>query len=150
MLLHEIEGVLRPFDLTLPQYSILRALERKGEEGATCGALVAEILARAPDITRLLDRLERRGLLTRTRSSDDARVVLSRLTPQGRRLLVTSEPVVAAGRRSVLRGTAVETLDKVLEAMEAIEAGHRERAPHHRRHAGSAGGRADRNQRERP
>lgn len=79
--------VLQPHRLTLPQYGVLEALEGVGDEGLACGEIAVRLPTRDPDITRLLDRLEARGLIHRVRGRPDRRVVRSQLTAEGRRLV---------------------------------------------------------------
>src|SRR5512138_1409830 len=74
-LTRELELFLQPFGLTATQYNVLRILRGAGEEGATCTAISERLLAFDPDVTRLLDRLEKSGWVQRTRSVTDRRVV---------------------------------------------------------------------------
>jgi DNA-binding MarR family transcriptional regulator len=88
--------------LTLDQYAVLRALGRAGLEGLPRFALATRLAARAPDATRLIDRLERAGLVERTRSERDRRRSVSRLTDAGRARLAAVEAGVRAACREVL------------------------------------------------
>ena len=74
------------FDLTAQQYNLLRLLKSAREPVPTL-ALAERLVSRAPDITRMLDKLEERGLLTRTRSETDRRTVLVDISDAGRTLL---------------------------------------------------------------
>ena len=74
------------FDLTAQQYNLLRLL-RAVQEPVPTLALAERLVSRAPDITRMLDKLEERKLLTRTRSEKDRRAVLVALSDRGRELL---------------------------------------------------------------
>jgi MarR family transcriptional regulator, organic hydroperoxide resistance regulator len=87
MLLQRLTVALKPFKLSHSQYNVLRILRGAGPEGLACGEISERMITRDPDITRLLDRLEARGLLTRTRAQKDRRVVTARITPEGLRLL---------------------------------------------------------------
>src|SRR5215213_3217733 len=60
------------------QYNVLRILRGAGDDGLPCRAVADRMVTRDPDITRLLDRLERDGLISRTRDTRDRRVVLAR------------------------------------------------------------------------
>jgi len=73
-------------DLTAQQYNALRLLAASPERVATL-ALAGLLISRAPDITRLLDRLEERGLVDRERSRQDRRTVRIGITSAGRSLL---------------------------------------------------------------
>jgi DNA-binding MarR family transcriptional regulator len=85
---------LRPFRLTLSQYRVLRVLRRAGEEGLACREIAERLVPRDPDVTRLLDRLETRGLVTRRRDRPDRRVVRTRLTEEGLRVLERLDELV--------------------------------------------------------
>ena len=70
-------------DLTAQQYNALRLLRAAKPDGLRTLELAGRLISRAPDITRLLDRLETRGLIARTRLSDNRRVVQVVLTEGG-------------------------------------------------------------------
>ncbi len=81
------EEVIKPFGLSGTQYNILRILRGAGPGGLCCHEAAERMLTRDPDITRLLDRLERQGLIVRTRASSDRRVITAQITPEGLRIL---------------------------------------------------------------
>ena len=91
--------LLRPYGLTPTQYNVLRILRGAGAVGLTCGAVADRMLDPSPDVTRLLDRLQRRGLLERRRNPDDRRQVVSAIAPEGVRLLDVLDPVVEGFNR---------------------------------------------------
>ena len=76
--------VLKPFDLTAAQYNVLRIL-RGSPEGLACGQISERMISRDPDITRLLDRMEARGLIGRERSRTDRRIIIVRIKAIGLR-----------------------------------------------------------------
>jgi DNA-binding MarR family transcriptional regulator len=82
ILLQEILDVLRPCGLSATQYNVLRILRGAGEAGVTCKEIGARLVTRDPDITRLLDRLEKRNLLTRARTREDRRFVSIRISDE--------------------------------------------------------------------
>jgi DNA-binding MarR family transcriptional regulator len=86
-LLRGTEEVLKRAGLSGAQYNVLRILRGAGPEGLACREIGARMIARDPDITRLLDRLEKRGLVTRKRGEKDRRVVTTRITAKGLQLL---------------------------------------------------------------
>lgn len=89
-----IARVLEPFDVTPQQYNVLRILRGAGEEGLPTLEIGDRMVEQAPGITRLLDRLEAKGLVTRKRCPEDRRQVLCWLTPAGRELVERlDEPV---------------------------------------------------------
>jgi DNA-binding MarR family transcriptional regulator len=93
--------VLKTQDLSATQYNVLRIL-RGTPEGLPCGEIAARMITRDPDITRLLDRLEKRALISRCRETVDRRMVMARITSEGLKLLASlDEPVVDAHRRQL-------------------------------------------------
>src|SRR5438132_5082412 len=96
-----IVQVLKAEDLSATQYNVLRIL-RGAPDGLTCGEIANRMITRDPDITRLLDRLEKRGLIARCRETKDRRMVLTRITPEGLKLLAgLDEPVQEAHRKQL-------------------------------------------------
>ena len=87
----QLEGertvLFKAHGLSGPQYNVLRILRGAGDEDPSCHEVGARLLTRVPDVTRLLDRLEQRDLISRWRCADDRRVVRTRITPAGLHLL---------------------------------------------------------------
>src|SRR6266480_4368104 len=93
--------VLRSEDLSATQYNVLRIL-RGAPEGLACGEIASRMITRDPDVTRLLDRLEKRGLISRCRETKDRRTVMARITSEGLKLLGRlDEPVQSAHRKQL-------------------------------------------------
>jgi len=82
--------------LTLPQYNVLRILRGAGREGLPTLEIAERTIERTPGMTRMIDRLERKGLVERARSDADRRQVLCRLTDAGRRLVASLDRPVDA------------------------------------------------------
>lgn len=113
-----IAQVLKTADLSSTQYNVLRIL-RGAPEGLPCGEIANRLITRDPDITRLLDRLEQRGLISRFRQTKDRRVVMAHITSQGLRLLDRLDiPVQQAHTRQLghLGRKRLELLAAVLRA----------------------------------
>ena len=101
MLSRGLVTILKPEDLSSTQYNVLRIL-RGAPEGLPCGEIAKRMITRDPDITRLLDRLEKRGLVSRSREARDRRTVMARITGAGLKLLARlDEPVQAAHRKQL-------------------------------------------------
>lgn len=83
----EMNRVFRPYDLTTATYAILRILESATDEGLSCGDISTQLIAEVPDMTRLLDRLERLEYVYRERSSIDRRMVRVKITNRGRAVI---------------------------------------------------------------
>ena len=77
----QAEQVIKTAGLTAAQYNVLRILRGAGPAGLACREIGERMISRDPDITRLLDRMEKRNLITRKRQSDDRRVVKTFVTP---------------------------------------------------------------------
>ncbi|MGO9405553.1 MAG: MarR family winged helix-turn-helix transcriptional regulator [Terriglobales bacterium] len=93
--------VLKTEGLSGTQYNVLRIL-RGAPEGLLCGEIASRMITRDPDITRLLDRLEKRELISRCREAKDRRTVMARISAEGLKLLARlDEPVQAAHRKQL-------------------------------------------------
>jgi DNA-binding MarR family transcriptional regulator len=90
----EAEQLVKTAGLTGTQYNVLRILRGAEPEGLACSAIGDRMISHDPDMTRLLDRMEKRGLITRERQTDDRRVVKARITPQALSLLKTLDQPV--------------------------------------------------------
>lgn len=114
--------VFRRAELTATQYNALRILRGAGEEGLSCGEIGERMVTTVPDVTRLLDRLEARGLVSRERPANNRRLVLARITDEGLRLLDELDgPVEESHRRlaSHLGKGRLKALNELLEALRA-------------------------------
>jgi len=101
MLSRGLVAILKPEDLSSTQYNVLRIL-RGAPEGLPCGEIAKRMITRDPDITRLLDRLEKRGLISRSREARDRRTVMARITGAGLKLLARfDEPIQEAHRKQL-------------------------------------------------
>jgi DNA-binding MarR family transcriptional regulator len=109
--------VLKTEDLSSTQYNVLRIL-RGLPDGLPCGEIGSRMITRDPDITRLLDRLEKRRLISRWRESADRRVVMARITPDGLKLLKRLDgPVEDVHRKQLghMGRTRLRALSKLLD-----------------------------------
>jgi DNA-binding MarR family transcriptional regulator len=133
-LLRQAEGLLKTSGLSHTQYNVLRILRGaqreagRGEKGAgesaglPCGEIAVRMITRDPDITRLLDRLEARGLVARSRQKQDRRVVQARIAPAGMKLLGELDAPVDALHRKQLREMAKEHLQTLLKLLDEVRA----------------------------
>ena len=90
------EEVFKPSGITGTQYNVLRILRGAEPAGLCRNELRDRMLTRMPDVTRLLDRMEKAGLVERAREAEDRRMVSTRITKEGRRLLDELGPKVVA------------------------------------------------------
>jgi DNA-binding MarR family transcriptional regulator len=113
------EEILKLAGLSHTQYNVLRILRGAGEQGLCCREVAERMITRDPDITRVVDRLERRGLLTRSRDSRDRRVITVRITPAGQKVLKDLDGPMAKHNRNLLSHMDKGDLRKLLELLEA-------------------------------
>jgi DNA-binding MarR family transcriptional regulator len=114
-----VTELLKGADLTPTQYNALRILRGAGEEGASCSEVGERMVTKDSDITRLLDRLERRGLITRERGIEDRRRITTRITDDGLSLLAElDEPVIELQRRQ-LGHLGAKRLSALIELLNA-------------------------------
>ena len=109
-------GVLRAEELSSTQYNVLRIL-RGSPEGLACGEIASRMITRDPDVTRLLDRLEKRGLISRCRETKDRRTVMARITPDGLKLLTQLDEPVQKTHRKLLGHLGRERLRALTELL---------------------------------
>jgi DNA-binding MarR family transcriptional regulator len=100
-------------ELTLHQYNVLRILRGNHPAALPSGEIANRMIARDPDITRLVDRLERRGLVTRVRSEQDRRVVEVGITGKGQELLRSLDDHVDRFPRNMLGHLGPKKLEQL-------------------------------------
>src|SRR5688500_4868968 len=93
VLMDEVEQFLRPYEITATQYNVLRILRGAEPNGLCRNELRDRMLTRMPDMTRLLDRMEESGLVDRERQSHDRRMVRTRISSSGLKLLADLDGV---------------------------------------------------------
>ena len=96
-----IERDLEATGITLQQYNVLRILADAGDAGLPTLAVAEQLLERAPGITRLMDRLERQGLVVRTRGTDRRQVFCS-VTAGGATVVRDLQPTVMAAEAAAV------------------------------------------------
>lgn len=114
----EAEQFLKTAGLTGTQYNVLRILRGAEPEGLPCRGIGDRMISHDPDMTRLLDRMEKRSLITRERQTDDRRVVKTRITPQALSLLKTlDQPIHELHKRQFrhMPATRLKILNHLLE-----------------------------------
>lgn len=115
-----VRTVLKAAELSMPQYNALRILRGAGEKGLACREIGERLVHRVPDVTRLLDRLETRGLVERQRETADRRVVRVRITEAGLSLLVPLEEPVNNAHSHSLGRLSPERLQQFIEIIDEI------------------------------
>ena len=116
------DALLKPSGLSATQYNVLRILRGAGAEGLACREVGCRMISRDPDITRLLDRLEARGLITRTRGDRDRRIVKTYITEEGLRILGELDAPVQKFHRRQLRHLPAKELRQLSRLLERARA----------------------------
>jgi DNA-binding MarR family transcriptional regulator len=114
----QVEAYLKGFGLTGTQYNALRILRGAGPEGLPCRDIGERMITHDPDITRLLNRLEDRGLVERTRARHDRRVIYGKITAAGLKLLSEMDRPIEKYGREMLRHVGQEKLKQLIELLE--------------------------------
>ena len=117
-LLQDLEELLAPYGISPPQYNVLRILRGAGPDGLAPTQIGERMITRDPDITRLLNRLEASGLVSRTRGKEDRRVVVARISADGTGLLKRLDAPVA--RLHSLQFARVSDLRSLLKSLGTI------------------------------
>lgn len=112
-----LERMLEPHGVTLTQYNVLRILRGAGPAGLCRHEIGERLVTQTPDVTRLLDRMEKAGLISRVRCRDDRRLVHTRLTEQGQALVDALEQPVAAEHQRRLGHMRPEQLTALVELL---------------------------------
>jgi DNA-binding MarR family transcriptional regulator len=110
--------VIKAEDLSPTQYNVLRIL-RGAPDGLPCGEIADRMITRDPDVTRLLDRLEKRGLISRWREAKDRRVVQARITAEGLKVLARLDEPIQQMHRGQLGHLGKDRLRALAAMLEA-------------------------------
>lgn len=117
---HSTAEALKPHGITPTQYNVLRILRGAGAEGLSRNEVMERMIARVPDATRLLDRMEAAGLILRERSSTDRRFVTTHVTDRGLELLAHLDAQVADLHQRQFRTLDQESLRTLVELLERV------------------------------
>jgi len=122
-LMRGLAELLKEADLSPTQYNVLRILRGAGPGGLACREIGERMVTRDPDITRLLDRLERRGLIARSRDARDRRVVTTTITPEGTALAGRFDGPVADLHARQLSHLGEKPLGRLIDLLEKAREG---------------------------
>ena len=117
-------GVLEPFGVTLPQYNVLRIVRGAGNEGIPTLAIADRMIEMMPGITRLLDRLEVKGLVSRERCPEDRRRVTCRLTDAGGNLMGDIDSTIDAADDQSMPALSEKQQRTLIRLMDTIRRSH--------------------------
>jgi DNA-binding MarR family transcriptional regulator len=119
----QTSDLLRPYDLSPTQYNVLRILRGAGSAGVTCKDISERMITRDPDVTRLLDRLARRGLIRRDRADTDRRYVTVRMTAAGLALVNDLDRHVDQLHRRIMKRLQPDRLRTLVDLLEQVRGG---------------------------
>ena len=117
------ELLFRRHGITSAQYNVLRILRGAGDRGLHCSGIAERMITAEPDITRLLMRMERLGLLMRQRDSADRRMVTAIATERGLQLLVELEAPLRKLQERQFALLSQDEIDALIDGLEKVRAG---------------------------
>jgi DNA-binding MarR family transcriptional regulator len=119
----QVEARLKEFGLTGTQYNALRILRGARPEGLPCREIGERMITHDPDITRLLNRLEDRGFVERTRAKRDRRVIYGKITAAGLKLLREMDGPIEKRGREMLKHVGQANLQQLIDLLELVRGG---------------------------
>jgi DNA-binding MarR family transcriptional regulator len=114
-----VSEMLKQHGLSATQYNALRILRGAGPRGLACSEIGERMINRDPDITRLVDRLERRGFVERSREQKDRRVITTRITPAGLQTLKELDRPIQEYHHQLLGHLGEQRLHSLIRLLEA-------------------------------
>ena len=121
-LMQGVAATLKPSGLSPAQYNVLRILRGAGPDGLACREIGERMITKDPDITRLLDRLEERDLISRSRDRADRRVITTRITDKGMRILKELDKPIEELHVKQLGHLGEQRLRSLVDLLEAARA----------------------------
>jgi DNA-binding MarR family transcriptional regulator len=114
---------MRPTGLTPSQFNVLRILRGARPEALPCKTISERMVHHDPDVTRLLDRLERLGWIEKARDTRDRRVVKVGITPAGLEVIESASLVVRGCLRSALGHLGDQALTTLIDLLGRVRSG---------------------------
>jgi DNA-binding MarR family transcriptional regulator len=118
-----IAVALRPWGLSESQFNVLRILRGSAPDGLSSTRIAERMVRHDPDLTRLVDQLEKRGLVERSRDARDRRVANSRITDQGLRLVEGASRELRQAMVETLRHMTAGKLERLADLLELARRG---------------------------
>ena len=116
----QIAELFKQYNLTPTQYNALRILRGGGPDGLACSHIRDRMISRDPDITRLLDRLKRRGLISRRRGQNDRRIIKTFITSAGLELVGRIDRPIEKFHLRALRDVEKNDLRGLIDVLEKL------------------------------
>jgi len=124
LLRRQMAALVEPFGITVQQFNVLRILRGAGPDGLPTLEVGSRMLEEAPGITRLLDRLEAKGLVRRQRCPKDRRQHLCWITPAGLDLLASLDEPVVKHSHEALKGLRRDEQAALVRLLDRVRAAH--------------------------
>lgn len=121
--------ILKRHGLTATQYRVLLVLRGAGNRGASNSVIADRMIKAEPDVTRLLDRLERRGWIRRERDPKDRRSVKSWITIDGLKLLQLLDPIALEQNLKPFALMSIAEIQQLIAALEKVQEALRRESP---------------------
>ena len=115
-----LSALFKGHGISATQYNVLRILRGAGESGLRCNEIGERMITRDSDITRLLDRMEKAGLIARRRDAQDRRAVITELSAKGASLLGQLDAPVAQLNMKLLSHLSREQLETARDLLELM------------------------------
>jgi MarR family transcriptional regulator, organic hydroperoxide resistance regulator len=116
-----IARALEPHGLTAVQFAVLQVMGEADDQKLGCGELGKRLSGPSSDVTRLLDRLEAGGLVSRERDVDDRRVVHTKISEKGREVLAAAAPTVRAAEEQALASISIADRRHLASMLSAVQ-----------------------------
>ena len=117
---HVTQQVVKPSGLTESQYNVLRILRGAGQDGLRCSEIGERMITRDPDVTRLINRLQKARLVERRRDHSDRRVVHIRISEKGSEVLRELDPRIESSGKSLMGHMSSERLALLIDLLEEV------------------------------
>ena len=118
---HTLAEICARYGITTEQYGVLRILREAYPDGRARGEVAERCIhSRAPDTTRMLDRLVREGFAKRARDPDDRRCSLATITKAGLALLARMDPEIGAAMRRLTKSLSRPQLQQLTRLTDAL------------------------------
>jgi DNA-binding MarR family transcriptional regulator len=122
-----LSRVLEPWSLSLAQYNALRIIRGAGADGIATLAIRERMIEEGTTITRILDKLDDSGYISRERTFPDRRQVMCQVTAEGRRLLDKIDPIVDAADEEAMESLGAREVAQFVDMLDTIRAANAER-----------------------
>jgi DNA-binding MarR family transcriptional regulator len=117
---HQVDQLLRSFDITQPQFNVLRILAGASPAGLGRNEIAARMVTTTPDMTRLLNRMMDKGWVIRARGTEDRREVPTTLTVSGRQLLKNIDAPLASLHTEQFGAVSSPQMEHLLKLLKTI------------------------------